>query len=264
MNQRFSKSLRIRKRAQYLFLTRQSLKLETDSLYLYIDKRCHSSRLGITVTKKFGKAHDRNRFKRVVRDAFRKIISCISCVDVVVHPKLKAKDLTSDMCAEELMSLLKAPLFPATYIVRHRRENLKKCSLTGLEKRMDMRFFSYPLKRELPDLKNHILLTIDAKELSVDDRGSGLLLLDGTWNYADKMMKNIDLSDVKCRSLPAGIRTAYPRRQEDCEDKERGLASIEALYAAYRILEYPTEGLLDQYYWKEKFFELNPEIGSER
>lgn len=32
-----------------------------------------SAKLGITVTRKFGKAHKRNRFKRVVREAFREI-----------------------------------------------------------------------------------------------------------------------------------------------------------------------------------------------
>lgn len=31
----------------------------------------HPTKLGITVTRKYGKAHERNRFKRVVREAFR-------------------------------------------------------------------------------------------------------------------------------------------------------------------------------------------------
>lgn len=37
----------------------------------YRFSRAAIPRLGITVSKKHGKAHDRNRFKRVVREAFR-------------------------------------------------------------------------------------------------------------------------------------------------------------------------------------------------
>jgi pre-rRNA-processing protein TSR3 len=55
------------------------------------------------------------------------------------------------------------------------------------------------------------------------------------------------------RSLPSHYKTAYPRRQLDCPDPERGLASIEALYAAYSILGRSTDGLLDRYHWKEEF-----------
>jgi pre-rRNA-processing protein TSR3 len=44
-----------------------------------------------------------------------------------------------------------------TIILRHARENLKKCSLKGLEKRSDFRFFTYP-KDLLPEMPDYILL----------------------------------------------------------------------------------------------------------
>ena len=48
-----------------------------------------------------------------------------------------------------------------------------------------------------------------------------------------------------------------PRKQTECTDPERGLASVEALFIAYHILGYETEGLLDHYYWKKEFLRLN-------
>ncbi|MFM7921442.1 MAG: hypothetical protein ACKPJJ_14570, partial [Planctomycetaceae bacterium] len=58
------------------------------------------------------------------------------------------------------------------------------------------------------------------------------------------------------RSLPS-LKTAYPRKSEIYEDPEGGLATIEALYAALRILRRPVAGLLDSYYWRQQFLNLN-------
>lgn len=150
--------------------------------------------------------------------------------------------------------------FPPTYILRHQRENLKKCSLRGLEKRRDFVFFIYPTST-LPDLSQHFLLAIEAPPLLPSDANKGIFLLDATWRYASKMLHFVESKvGVEKRSIPKGFRTAYPRRQDDCPDPQEGLASIEALYIAFVILGRDPSGLLDDYYWKSEFLEKNREI----
>jgi pre-rRNA-processing protein TSR3 len=147
-----------------------------------------------------------------------------------------------------------------TYILRHQRENLKKCSLRGLEQRPDCRFFTYPTS-VLPDLSHHVLLALEAPPLQSSDSNSGIFLLDATWRYAAKMLSFVEQHAViEKRSIPRGFRTAYPRRQEDCPDPEEGLASIEALYIAYIILGRDPTGLLDSYHWKEAFLKKNQNL----
>jgi len=147
--------------------------------------------------------------------------------------------------------------FPPTIILRHRKENLKKCSLRGLEGRDDFIFYTYPI-HTLPDISDCIILSLDAPPLTSDDADRGLFILDGTWRYAEKMCENTPkLDKLTRRSLPGSFRTAYPRIQEDCPDPRRGLASIEAIYIAYRILGRDTTGLLDNYYWKDDFLRYN-------
>lgn len=143
--------------------------------------------------------------------------------------------------------------FPPTVVWRHRKENLKKCSLRGLEIRDDFRFFTYP-RENLPDLTDYIVLRLDAPPITEADAARGLLIIDATWRYAEKMMRVVDfMTGLVPRSIPDHFRTAYPRRQDDCPDPGRGLASIEAIYASYHILGRDTEGLLVNYHWKEEF-----------
>ncbi len=146
------------------------------------------------------------------------------------------------------------PEYPPTIVLRHRRENLKKCSLTGLEKRADFLFFPYP-GAQLPILKDYLLLKQGAPLLTIADQDRGLFLIDGTWKLATLMESQIP--PMEARSLPPHFRTAYPRKQTECPDPETGLSSLEALFIAYAILQRPVEGLLDRYYWKEAFLERN-------
>jgi len=147
--------------------------------------------------------------------------------------------------------------FPPTIILRHKKENLKKCSLRGLESHVDFRFFTYP-KEILPDLSNYILLTIDAPPLTREDASFGLFLIDGTWRHAATMHRMLpNRNSLMSRSIPSHFETAYPRRQEDCPDPQKGLASIEALFLAYYLMGRPTDHLLEGYHWKELFLKKN-------
>ena len=98
--------------------------------------------------------------------------------------------------------------FLPTIIFRHRKENLKKCSLHGLEGRSDLEFLTYPLD-PLPLLKGQVVLSMEGPTLSKEDQGKGLLLIDGTWKYAAVMGRQVK-GEYAVRSLPKDFRTSYP------------------------------------------------------
>jgi pre-rRNA-processing protein TSR3 len=142
-----------------------------------------------------------------------------------------------------------------TVILRHRRENLKKCSLRGLEGRSGLLFFTYPVD-QLPDFSHFLLLKVGAPLLTLADSDRGLFLIDGTWRLAQVMEKQLPWK-LEARSLPGSNKTAYPRRQTDCPDPASGLSSREALYLANLLLGRSTDHLLDGYHWKDHFLKLN-------
>jgi pre-rRNA-processing protein TSR3 len=150
--------------------------------------------------------------------------------------------------------------FLPTIILRHKKENLKKCSLRGLETREDLRFFTYPHKMDF-SLDGYVMLHLgdeNTKELSVEDRKFGLFFLDSTWNYEKKMHDSIKSKhSIIYRSLPKDFLTSYPRKQTMCDDPERGLATVEALYIAHLILGRNTGDLFNHYHFGESFLEKN-------
>ncbi len=142
---------------------------------------------------------------------------------------------------------------PITIIVRHPKENPKKCSVLPLKGRPDLFFVNYPVKAPL-DLAGYVRLAAEGPVLSLADSQSGILLLDGSWRRASDM--TLAFEQVPPRSLH-GYQTAYPRCSKLGTDPDNGLASVEALYLAHHILGRPTAGLLDHYHWAEEFLRRN-------
>jgi len=144
-----------------------------------------------------------------------------------------------------------------TIIWRHRKENLKKCSLKNLETREDLLFLTYP-KDELCDISNYVILTMNAPVLTEEDADKGLFFIDATWRYAELMKNKISIYGQKSwRSLPNIYKTAYPRIQTACPDPTHGLATVEAIYLSYLITKKDPTGLLDHYHFKDEFLKIN-------
>jgi len=139
----------------------------------------------------------------------------------------------------------------STTVIRHQKERIAKCSLRFLHGRPEMTFL-----RNKPgftfDATGFLLLAVDAPPLSLADAGRPLLLLDSTWRWLPQLLACVRGVPVP-RSIPGGLKTAYPRTSKVFEDPAAGLASIEALYVARRILGDDDPTLLDGYHWKEPF-----------
>lgn len=193
----------------------------------------------------------RSAFKRSVREAFRLLMPEFR---YPLHMNVRPRGTYApsfQAIYEEMRSAL--PLHAPTLIIRHQRENRKKCSLTPLEKKPGFIFHAYPGPPPLLS-KEVILLAPGAPPLSPEDAPCQLLLLDSTWHHLTKISSWIDPgSTLKKRSLPVQWKTAYPR----CQEISEGLASIEALFAAYTILGWEQSALLDSYYWKKDFLNKN-------
>jgi pre-rRNA-processing protein TSR3 len=141
----------------------------------------------------------------------------------------------------------------STIIIVHPRERRSKCSVESLRDQHDFLFCTFPDPVKV-DLSNYVRLGIGGPLLSAADSHRGLLLLDGTWRLAARMEPFYAHVDV--RSLPP-TQTAYPRKSSVYPDPNEGLATIEALYAALRILGRNRTSLLDHYHWKNEFLRLN-------
>jgi pre-rRNA-processing protein TSR3 len=137
-------------------------------------------------------------------------------------------------------------------VIRHPKERRSKCSLTPLEGREDIEFF-----RARPnwsfDMTGFTVLALGAPELSVEDAGRPLLLLDSTWRLLPQIEACLHGEGVR-RTLPA-VQTAYPRVSKIASNPLAGLASVEALYLAKLMLGERDDTLLSNYHWRAQFIE---------
>jgi pre-rRNA-processing protein TSR3 len=139
-------------------------------------------------------------------------------------------------------------------IVVHPKERRSKCTILPLRGRPGLRFARSTSLAATGPIDQYVRLDVKGPPLSAADANRGLLLLDGTWRWVEDLAT--PFGHLETRSI-AGVLTAYPRGAAIGELPEGGLATIEALYAAYQIVGRSTEGLLDTYHWAGQFLQLN-------
>lgn len=105
---RFPKSIRLRKRYQYKRLARHCERSVGQWIVIeHCQNQCRDTRLGLTVMRQFGKAHDRNRFKRIVREAFRLCRhQLIAGYDLNIKPRTHAAKATPQNITSDLVRFL--------------------------------------------------------------------------------------------------------------------------------------------------------------
>jgi len=146
---------------------------------------------------------------------------------------------------------------PPVVVLWHPRERLSKCTLAPLRGRPDIQHrFLGPSERF--DAAGFSILALTGPVIGPPDRERGLLVPDATWRHLPYLEARI--SGGQPRSLPAELRTAYPRRSKRFEDPSRGLASVEALFAALCLMGLRDETLLAHYHWAREFLELNADL----
>ena len=101
--QQFPKANRLAKQHDFRHSLDNGVKFVDRYLVMKATTSPHSlARLGIIVTRKFGNAVERNRFKRCIRECFRKIKTGYSGIDVVVIGRHEAESASAAELAAAL------------------------------------------------------------------------------------------------------------------------------------------------------------------
>ncbi len=103
---KFTKGLRLRSRREFQKVAREGQRKV--GRFLCVDLRSGPSlKLGISASVRYGSAHERNRFKRLVREAFRLNQTLFpSHLELNVIPRQNAKKARCKDVSEELIRLL--------------------------------------------------------------------------------------------------------------------------------------------------------------
>ena len=114
---------RLRKHADYQAAYAASRKRQSSSMSWYLapqmETTTSSPRVGLTVGKVIGKAHERNRIKRRTREALRRHVDLLPAhCDLILHPRRLVLDIEFTKLEAEIVRILTQANAEAAHMAR--------------------------------------------------------------------------------------------------------------------------------------------------
>ncbi len=144
-------------------------------------------------------------------------------------------------------------------VLMDHRENPHKCTIHPLKGRKDFHVRYFKGEGPIAAFQSDLLLHVGGECLSEwkEKTPSSIAVIDCNWKKVAGALTRVELPLPKLVRIPDGFLTAYPRRNKEGKDPEAGLATIEALFIAAAFLGVWDETLLEHYYFRMAFLEMN-------
>lgn len=110
MSFRFSRTRRIRSRSDFQHIYEHGRLYKDEFVRIFYVRKTltEPGRLGLSISRKLGKAHVRNRIKRIIRETFRLHPELTGGLDIIVQPRPTVASLTNAQLRQRFLEALTA------------------------------------------------------------------------------------------------------------------------------------------------------------
>lgn len=104
----FARTQRIRSRSDFQYVYEHGQLYKDEFFRIFYVRTEKAGRLGLSISKKLGKAHVRNRIKRIVRETFRLHPELTLGLDLIVQPRPAVLALSNAQLCQRFLEALAA------------------------------------------------------------------------------------------------------------------------------------------------------------
>lgn len=139
-------------------------------------------------------------------------------------------------------------------VLKDYHENEKKCSILPLKGRPEFEFVDFK-EFDSYDFSGLTMLHPEGEPIDKLGKETKLLIVDSNWTKARRKYTRLEKFNLKKIRID-GFQTAYPWKKYAPPNT---LCSIEALFVARLLAGIYDPEIMNHYYYKDKFLELNKE-----